>query len=105
MLGPTLVRMTWVPGWFVLMQRLLEKMVPPPPPLKCPSSGMPLVALDMAAIVMLAELPGLVLSPISQFISTIDTKNTCFSWESPLGKSPQPRPGIDLNPVFARKPL
>lgn len=57
-LGPTLVRMTWVPGWFVLMQRLLEKMVPPHPlPGKCPSSGMPWVALDMAAIVMLAELP------------------------------------------------
>lgn len=52
-LGPTLVRMT-----FVLTQRLLEKMVPPHPlPGKCPSPGMPWVALVMAAIVTLAELP------------------------------------------------
>ena len=52
-LGPTLVRMT-----FVLTQRRLEKMVPPHPlPGKCPSPGMPWVALVMAAIVTLAELP------------------------------------------------
>ena len=28
-LGPTLVRMTQGPGWFVLMQSLLGRMVPP----------------------------------------------------------------------------
>jgi len=79
-------------------------------PGKCPSPGMPWVALDMSWLLLSCLLDFPWASTVThQSVHFMNRhKEYLFSWESPPGavvysKSPQLRPGIDLEPCICSK--
>ena len=104
--GPTLVRMTQVPGWFALMQSLLGSMVPR----EMSNPRMPWVALDMSWLLLpcLLDFPW-ASNVIYQSVHFMNRHKEylLFLGEPPgavvYSKSPQSRPGIDLEPCTCSK--